>query len=108
MTAPLDLGHGHTLEFTCWDPDLRLNPQYEQFRHHLPVYPWGAIVEHLTPAGEVCRSAITFDDVMQRAMVPDSHRWEVESMVPLTLSPSLLCATCGDHGFVRNGQWVPA
>lgn len=26
----------------------------------------------------------------------------------LTLSPSLLCRTCGDHGFIRDGRWVPA
>lgn len=27
---------------------------------------------------------------------------------PLTLSPSLLCKTCGDHGFIRGGKWVAA
>ena len=26
---------------------------------------------------------------------------------PLTVAPSLLCA-CGDHGFIRDGKWVPA
>jgi hypothetical protein len=26
----------------------------------------------------------------------------------LTLSPSLLCMRCGDHGFIRNGKWVKA
>ena len=26
----------------------------------------------------------------------------------LTLDPSLLCRTCGDHGWVRDGRWVPA
>lgn len=26
----------------------------------------------------------------------------------LTISPSLLCRTCGHHGFIRDGKWVPA
>ncbi len=26
----------------------------------------------------------------------------------LTISPSLLCRTCGNHGFIRDGKWVPA
>ena len=26
----------------------------------------------------------------------------------LTLSPSLLCRTCGNHGFIRDGKWVTA
>lgn len=34
--------------------------------------------------------------------------WEVESEEPLTLSPSLACAQCGHHGWVREGVWVPA
>jgi len=33
--------------------------------------------------------------------------WTLESMEPLTLSPSILCG-CGHHGFVRNGKWVGA
>lgn len=34
--------------------------------------------------------------------------WEVEQDNPLTLSPSLLCRACGDHGFIRNGRWERA
>ncbi len=30
---------------------------------------------------------------------PDEH---------LTLSPSINCLRCGDHGFVRDGKWVAA
>lgn len=26
----------------------------------------------------------------------------------LTLSPSLLCYTCGSHGFIRDGKWIDA
>ncbi len=31
--------------------------------------------------------------------------WELVSLEPLTLSPSLLCRACGHHGFIRNGRW---
>jgi hypothetical protein len=41
--------------------------------------------------------------------------WDVVSLEPLTLSPSLLCRyrwqqgpECGDHGFIREGKWVSA
>lgn len=30
------------------------------------------------------------------------------SREPLHLEPSLLWQCCGLHGFVRNGQWIPA
>lgn len=43
------------------------------------------------------------------------HTLELESLEPLTVSPSLLCkapmpdgSTCDDHGFIRNGKWVGA
>jgi hypothetical protein len=34
--------------------------------------------------------------------------WNVVSLDPLTLSPSVLCRTCQLHGFIRDGRWVPA
>lgn len=34
--------------------------------------------------------------------------WTIEQEEPLTLSPSLLCTACGDHGWVRDGKWIPA
>jgi len=34
--------------------------------------------------------------------------WKVDQATPLSLSPSIHCRACDDHGFVRNGQWVPA
>lgn len=34
--------------------------------------------------------------------------WTVESWEPLTLSPSLLCTACSNHGWIRSGRWVNA
>lgn len=40
----------------------------------------------------------------------DGATWTVVQREPLTLSPSLHCATenggCGAHGFVQNGKWA--
>lgn len=35
-----------------------------------------------------------------------AHRIVVDD--PLTIQPSILCSDCGTHGFVTDGQWVPA
>ena len=34
--------------------------------------------------------------------------WQVVAWDPLTLSPSVLCRTCGNHGWIREGRWEPA
>jgi hypothetical protein len=102
---PLDLGHGHTASFTCWAPDRELNPQFAG----LPdVDPWGVIVDHSRPDGTPCiGGAATFDGPVVRQTDPNRQLWTVESLDPLTISPSLLCGSCGDHGFIRDGRWVP-
>ena len=101
----LDLGHDHTLMFTHWAPDRALNPQYDG----LPDVPRiGATVCHLKPDGSPCASGIHFDSEVARRVFPGQTGWTVESWEPLTVSPSLLCLRCGDHGFIREGKWVPA
>lgn len=32
----------------------------------------------------------------------------IRSEDPLTVAGSLICTVCGDHGFIRDGKWVPA
>lgn len=73
---------------------------------------WGAQHSHpdvRDPARE-CGGYVTFDGPEQRAAdnMANRPRWVVESWEPLTLSPSLLCRTCGDHGFIRGGRWERA
>lgn len=93
----LDLGDGHTLRFVAFAPDRALNP-------HLADIPddekAGAIVTH----GTNCQGYLAFNP---RVSAGSSH-WTVESWEPLTISPSVLCAACGDHGFIRGGKWVRA
>jgi hypothetical protein len=69
-------------------------------------HPVGMDVHHLTPAGKPCGGWIAFD-VPYHDWLPPEGKWQVEAWDPITLSPSLLCG-CGDHGFVRQGAWIPA
>ena len=108
MNQRIDLGHGHALlRYLAWRPDRALNPQYMD----LPdIERYSAIVSHrrLNGSGEEeCEGVITFASDVQRRLEPGVPHWTVDSWEPLTLSPSLLCH-CGDHGYIRNGQWVPA
>lgn len=46
-------------------------------------------------------------DLPGNEVTPVEYRWQVESVDPVTIAPSLLCP-CGHHGFIRNGRWEPA
>ena len=94
VRVDVDLGDDHTLQFTIWygDPAEQVG---------------GAIVTHRRSDGSWCQGSITFDVPISREKRPVGPRWIVESWEPLTLSPSLRCH-CGDHGFIREGQWVQA
>lgn len=106
MKNSIDLGDNHSIAFACWSPDRGLNPQYDG----LPdVEKYSAIVRHLKPDGSACVGAITLENEVSRKLEPQgTPMWKVESWEPLTLSPSLLCRECGDHGFIRNGKWERA
>lgn len=90
--TPLDLGHGITLEFASWGEHERA----------------GYVQEHPRPDGGSCYSGGMFDLPGIREHFPERALWQVVSWEPLTLSPSMLCRACGNHGFVRAGRWVPA
>jgi hypothetical protein len=99
-----DLGHGHRGEYSSWAPDRELNP----LRAHLPdVEKWGLLIFHPNPQGQPCAGFVTFAGEVQREIAPTTTTWDVVSWEPLTITPSVLCS-CGDHGFIREGRWVPA
>ena len=90
----IDLGDGHRLVFSGYEGEARV----------------GGNVMH-TPIEGKCSGDgwIAFEG---RSWARSFNRqitvWTVESDDPLTLSPSILCRACGDHGFIRNGKWVRA
>lgn len=104
----IDLGHDHTLRWFEWDPDPELNPQYADLPALEPGQHVGAIVAHKKPDGSPCEGAIHFDTPRTRRLDSDSPLWQVQSWEPLTISPSVACTECGDHGHIHEGKWVPA
>lgn len=107
MNRGLDLGHGHTLWFFGWYPDRALNPQYAGMPN---VERAGASISHprADDISRTCSGAVTFDLPETSHLAADDHRWRVVSWDPLTIEPSVLCRICGDHGYIREGRWVPA
>lgn len=103
----IELGHDHRLVFTCWKPDRDINPQYNDLPDIDKV---GAIVSHPRADGKPgkCWSSITFRSPTADRVFPEHTMWDVLQEEPLTVSPSILCRECGDHGFIRGGQWQPA
>ncbi len=67
---------------------------------------WIAITHwHENPQGNLCGGWVPFN-VQSKYTTPNSAKWEVRSLDPLHLEPSLLC-NCGNHGFIRAGRWEP-
>lgn len=90
-----DIGHGHVIEYVR-DPNGTAIGLHDY---------------HDRPDGSGrCAAGFVFFDIpeAQSYMATKANSWQVESREPLTLSPSLLCRACGDHGFIRAGRWVPA
>lgn len=100
----LDLGDQHWLRFLCWDPDFKLNPQYEGYPTDDKI---GGIIIHRKADGAMCEGAIWFDKPVVEKFFGKHPRWKVSSWEPLTCSPSFLCH-CSDHGYIREGKWVRA
>ena len=64
---------------------------------------------HPTPDGKNlrCPGFIYFKGMNGDLHTDDTMEWDVISLEPLTLSPSLLCRGCGHHGHIQNGRWEP-
>lgn len=98
---PLDFGHGVLGRWVTDKHGHRIGLLYS---HPMPDPP---------VPGRRCMGSITFDTAEARAGVPGHFArgyavWQLHSLEPLDVSPSLLCTTCQHHGFIRQGAWVPA
>lgn len=95
MKDEIDLGDGHRLVFSDYKGEKRV----------------GANVLHPPVAGKCDGQGwIAFEGTSWSRLFTTHPiaTWKVEQNEPLTLSPSILCRACGDHGFIRNGRWVRA
>lgn len=90
----IDLGNNHFIKFCEYLGDERTAIRDK----------------HLTKDGKRCEG---FVPIKGRAWanefkdVDGYQAWDAVSFNPLTLSPSLLCTACGDHGHIDGGKWVP-
>lgn len=62
---------------------------------------------HIPPGGgEWCGGFAAF---VEYELEPNwTHTGDAETGEGFTMSPSLLCTACGNHGYIRDGKWVPA
>lgn len=87
MSEMIQLDHDHTLQFIGNGTDPRV----------------GAMIQHR------CTNGIRSSYIgLNPNFNTPAATWQVESWDPLTLSPSLACTRCNDHGFIREGRWEPA
>jgi hypothetical protein len=105
----IDLGLGHSMSWLQYKPD-DLPANRKAHGGKLPrLERAGCTVYHKTKEGKDCSGSLSFDlPEMRTAGVPEGHLWQVQSWDPLTITPSILCKSCGDHGYITNGRWVPA
>lgn len=95
MKDEIDLGDGHRIVFSEYQGEKRA----------------GANVLHPPVEGKCSGQGwIAFEGRSWARQFTSNPiaTWKVEQEEPLTLSPSILCRACGDHGFIREGRWVRA
>jgi hypothetical protein len=83
-----DLGGGVTVAWV-WNSDAQI--------------PCGVVVAHLAD-GQECAAFLAW------AHEDPAHAelWQLVSLVPLHLEPSLTCPRCGLSGTIRDGHWAEA
>lgn len=92
MPDVIDLGDGHMLTLQTLEGEVS-----------------ACVISHKKKDGTPCAGFLPFTGrAWARSFDNRMPTWEVISESPLTLSPSVQCRICGDHGFVRDGKWVRA
>lgn len=101
-----DLGSGFSYTFTQWSPNRELNPQYVGIPD---IDPCGVIIWR----GDEAVAHCWFDSPLARQIAGDTPKWELHSLDPLHLEPSIqmyagIELAPSYHGHIRNGRWEPA
>jgi hypothetical protein len=93
MTQRIDIGDNHEIVYLNYGGEERV----------------AIDVFHKTKDGKDCAGFVPFRGrAWDACFSGEIAAWDVLSIDPLTLSPSILCRACGDHGFIRDGKWVQA
>ena len=91
--SAVDIGDGHKIVFAEYGGDTAGIHEY----HRKPDGAWCS--------GWVCFKGSTWERQFTAEPVTS---WDVIQREPLTLTPSISCRRCGNHGFITNGRWVKA
>jgi hypothetical protein len=67
----------------------------------------GVMERHVCADERLSRCYVPFEGASPD-LFPGPSRWGVVQDEPLTLSGSVLCRTCGKHGWIREGRWTEA
>lgn len=105
----MDIGGGHRVEFYVIPAqnfldaaDILLTTVDENGLMAAGIIDW----HRRADTGAWCGGALSF------IAIDDNPVWTVESLDPLTITPSVLCSPelggCGDHGWITAGNWIPA
>lgn len=100
----LDLGMGYTAEWLGWHPDRSIPANFKQYHDVQDIE--RSLLLITCPHGT--NGGVHPDTPEVRRVFTTGPFWQVISWEPLHLEPSILMKTCGCHGFIRNGKWVPA
>lgn len=65
--------------------------------------PAGLIESHRLPDGRWCEGSVAF-----KGFGEGSPEWTVVLEDPLTLTPSIRCRSCSNHGWLEAGRWRSA
>jgi hypothetical protein len=104
----VDIGHGHAISLR-WVEIRHSRITSSGIEQLEPKLILGGLRDRHSGCGRGIDGWIPFANA-EEPVGPNPHGWTVENWDPehFTLSPSLLCMTCGDHGWIRDGQWVQA
>lgn len=108
------VGTGRMFPPTAVDgqPPIEIGPNHYLYRIMWEGVWVGVKTHHLRPdTGDPCASYSLFavpeaDTWAAHFVAGASTRWQVTSLEPLTMAPSLQCGACPMHGFVVDGRWV--
>lgn len=106
----IHLGEGHTYKWTSGKvghfEDVGLPRLQRDGEEMLRV---GIIENHRKADGMTCGGyAAVAKPLHPSEREAQAPKWAVVKFEPLTLHPSLLCDSCGSHGFIQEGRWVNA
>lgn len=110
VRSGIDLGGDHfaKLEYRLATGELVVYPASYQVPDSAPPHSArvvGLVEYHRNGDGAWCGGWVGFTNVPGHG---DNAQHQLDSIEPLTVSPSLQCTRCPAHGFIREGKWVVA